>query len=325
MKRREFLAAAALCLPVLSRQALAQTSAYPNKPVRLIVPFAPGGTVDFMARAISAALGKQLGQTVIVENKGGAGGAIGTMEMVRAAPDGYTLAMVSPSVTAANPAINPKVPYNPVTDVTPIINVAASPHMIAIHPSFPARNYKDFLAELKRHPGRYSYASSGTGGILHLQMEYYKSATGTFITHIPYRGAGPAVQDVVAGQLAIAYDAPPSLMPFVKEGMLIPIAICAPQRLKDLPNVPTFKEVGVDGLSRMAHYGILGPKGMPRDLVDKINAATKRALDEPGLRARIEGTGSVVVASTPEEFAAEIKADYELLKRVVAERKLTLE
>ena len=210
----------------------AQAQAYPNKPVRLIVPFAPGGTVDFMARAISVALSKQLGQTVIVENKGGAGGAIGTMEMVRAAPDGYTLAMVSPSITAANPAINPKVPYNPVTDVTAIINVAASPHMVAIHPSFPARNYKDFIAEIKRNPGRYSYASSGTGGILHLQMEYFKSATGTFITHIPYRGAGPAVQDVVAGQLAIAYDAPPSLMPFVKEGMLIPIAICAPTRLK---------------------------------------------------------------------------------------------
>ncbi|GAA4334714.1 tripartite tricarboxylate transporter substrate binding protein BugE [Variovorax defluvii] len=324
MQRRQWNAlAAAAALALVASPVWAQ--GYPNKPVELQVPFAPGGTTDIVARVISEPLGKALGQSVVVINKAGGGGIVGAAETARAAPDGYKLGVATVSSTAANPAINPKVPYDPINDFTPIINIAATPNIIAVHPSFPAKNYAEFVAEIKKNPGKYSYASSGTGGIGHLLMELYKSLTNTFVTHIPYRGAGPALNDVVAGQVAIMFDNIPSALPFIKTGKLVPIVVSAPQRLKDLPNVPTFKEVGLEPVNRMAYYGILGPKGLPKEVVDKINAGVKKSLEDPAVRKRIEDTGSLVVANSPDQFAEQIKAEYAVYKQVVAKQKLTLD
>ena len=323
LKRRTLIAAGAMMS--LCSIFSARADSYPSKPVRLIVPFAPGGTSDIIARIVAERIQETLGQPMIVENKAGGGGSVGALEIARAPPDGYALGLASVSTTASNPAINPKLPYDPIADFTPIINVAATPNVIAVHPGFPARNFEDFVAELKRHPGKYSYSSSGTGGIAHRQMELFKSLTGTFITHIPYRGSGPALNDTVAGQVPVIFDNLPSTLPFIKEGRLIAIVLAAPHRLPQLPNVPTFAEVGLEPVNRTAYYGLYGPKGLPRDIVAVVNAAVRRSLQNPLVRKHIEDTGSLVVANTPEQFAAQIAAEFEIYKRVVQTQHLRLE
>jgi tripartite-type tricarboxylate transporter receptor subunit TctC len=298
--------------------------AYPNKVIKLVVPFAPGGTTDIVARTIADPLSKALGQTVVVENKAGGGGVVGALETSRAAPDGYSLGVATVSTTAANPAINPKNPYNPLTDFTPISNIAATPNLIAVHPSLSGQRLRGVPGRAEEITWQVRLRIVRHGGIGHLQTELFKNLAGVFITHIPYRGAGPALNDTVGGQVPIIFDNIPSALPFIQSGRLVPIVVAAPERLAVLPNVPTFKEVGLEPVNRMAYYGIVGPKGLPKEVVDKVGAAVKQALTDPAVRKRIEDTGSLIVGNTPEQFAAQIKAEFEVYKQVVTTQKLSL-
>lgn len=322
MQRRSLIVLAAA---TLAGGAARAESPYPNKPIRLIVPFAPGGTTDIVARVVAEPLGRELGEPVTVDNRGGAGGAIGAIEAAHAAPDGYVLSVATVSTTAANPAINPKVAYDPVGDFAPIINIAATPNVISVNPEFPAKNYKAMVELLKNNPGKYSYASMGTGSVGHLLMELWKTMADLKVTHVPYRGAGPALVDVVAGHLPIMIDNLPSSLPYIKQGKLIPMVVAAPRRVADVPDVPTFEEVGLAPVNRMAYYGILAPKGTPKAIIDKVHAATMKVLQDPAVRKRIEETGSIIVGNTPEQFAQQIKDELAIYKDVVSKQHLTLE
>lgn len=304
---------------------LAGAQTYPSKPVRLVVPFAPGGTTDLLARFISVKMGETLGQTVVVDNKSGAGGAIGAAEVAKSPPDGYVLLMSSVSTMATNPAINSKTPYDPTTDFVHIINVAATPNVIAVHPSFPAKDYKTFAATLQKEPGKHSYGSAGNGSVGHLLAELYKSTAKVFVTHIAYRGSGPALNDTVAGQVSIIVDNLPSALPFIKDKRLVPIVVAAPQRLAQLPDVPTFAEVGLGSVNRMSFIGVSAPKGTPAAVVDKLNAAVKAALADAKVKERIEATGAIVVGNSATEYQTQIKDELATYQRVVQQQNLKLD
>lgn len=303
--------------------ALAQS--YPHRPIKLQVPFAAGGTTDLVARIVADPLGKLLGQPVVVENKPGGGGSVSAAEIARAQPDGYTIGLANVATTAANPAINPRTPYNPLTDFAPIVNIAATPNVIVVNPGFPAHDYKAFVAELKAHPAKYSYASAGAGGIAHLQTELFKSLAGVYMTHIPYRGSAPALTDTMSGQVPIMFDNLPSALPFIRSKKLIPIVVAAPQRLPELPHVPTFKEVGLEPVNRMAYYGLWAPRGVPKDIVDRLNASVRQVLSDPAVRQRIHDANSLVIGNTPDEFASQIKAEYAVYRQVVQTQKLSMD
>ena len=321
--KRFILRGTLAAISILAFSANGLSQGYPDKPIKLLVPFAPGGTTDIIARIVALNISQHLnGQTMVVENKGGAGGALGALETSRAVPDGYSLGVATVSTVATVPAIQPNTAYNPLTDFTPIINIAATPNVIAVHPSFPAKDFAGFLAELKKNPGKYSYATSGTGGIAHLNMELFKSLTGTDIKHIPYRGSGPALNDAVAGHVPIIMDNLPSSIQHILGGKLVVISVAAPQRASALPTVPTMAELGYPSLNRVAFYGIYGPKGLPAAVVEKINTAVKKTLADPEVRKRIEETGSLILGNSPAEFAAEIKSEYETYKKVVDDQKL---
>lgn len=287
-----------------------------------MVPFAPGGTTDLLARAIAGSMGAALGQTVVVENKSGGGGAIGASEVARAAPDGYTLLMSSVSTMATNPAINPKTPYDPNTDFVHVINVAATPNVIAVNASFAAKDYKSFIELLRKEPGRHSYASAGVGSVGHLLAELYKSKAQVFMTHIPYRGSGPALTDVVAGQVAVVVDNLPTSLPFILDKRLVPLVVAAPARLAQLPNVPTFSELGLPSVNRMSFLGVSAPKGTPGDVIERLNAALKTALADPAVKQRIESTGAIVVGNSALDYQQQVKDEYAVYRLAVQQQGL---
>ncbi|TAF99901.1 MAG: ABC transporter substrate-binding protein [Betaproteobacteria bacterium] len=323
--RRNTISLIALALTTtLTGIASAQT--FPTKQaIRLMVPFAPGGTTDLLARVISVKMAATLGQSVVVENKAGAGGALGAAEVSKAAPDGYTLLMSSASTMATNPAINPKTPYDPVADFVHISNVAATPNVIAVTASFAAKDHKSFLEQLRKETGKHSYGSAGQGSIGHLLGEIYKSETKVDISHVAYRGSGPALNDAVGGQVAIVIDNLPTALPFITANRLIAIAVAAPKRVAQLPNVPTFAELGLGSVNRMSFLGVSAPKGTPKEIADKLNASIKAALADASVRERIEGMGAVVVGNSSAEYQAQVRDELEIYKRVVKTQGLKLD
>ncbi len=304
---------------------VAHAADYPSQPIRVIVPFAPGGSTDIVARIVSQRMGEELGQTVVVENKGGAGGAIGAAEAARAKPDGYTLSIATVSTLAVLPACRPDdLPYDALKDFVPVTNFANVPNVIEVNPKFPAKDFKEFVKVLKANPGKYSYGSSGTCSVLHLFGEAFKLATGTDAVHVPYKGSGPAVTDAVGGQIEIMFDNLPSSMAQIQAGNLRAMAVAWPERLPTLKDVPTLAEAGYPQLNQPAWYGLLAPKGTSPEIVKKLRDAAVVALKDPKVIATLEKQGAAPSGNTPEEFAKEIKVQYDWAKDVVAKGHISL-
>ena len=304
----------------------AHGQAWPTKPVRLVVPFAPGGTTDIVARILSERLTKELGAVVVVENRAGGGGSIGADLVAKATPDGYTLGVATVSTMATIPATSPKNSYDPARDFTPIINLVNVPNVMTVNPkNVPVKDMKEFIALLKRSPGKYSYASSGTGGISHLDGELFKALTGTFIVHIPYRGSGPALNDTIAGQVDIQMDNLPSSIPHIKAGRLHALAVMSDKRVEALPEVPTFAEVGLKEANNMAWYGLVGPAHLPPEIVQKVNTAANAALKDPEVLKRFAEGGSIAAGGTPQAFAQTAARELALRKDIVRKQKIVLD
>lgn len=309
----------------LALAASAQAQNYPNKPIKLIVPFAPGGTTDIVARVVGDKLGKELGQSVIIENRGGGGGSIGATAIAKADPDGYTIGVSTVSTHAVNAACNPKLSYDPLKDFAPITNMARTPNVLTVNPKFPAQDFKQFLDHVKKSPGKLNYATSGTCSIQHMVGEQFKASTGTFILHIPYRGAGPALNDLLGGQVDMMFDNLPSSMSHIQAGKLRPLAIAWNKRLEALPNVPTFAELGLKQVNDPAWYGLVAPAKTPDDIIKKIHAAAVKVLAMPEVKERLLQSGADPVGNTPAEHGAEIKAELEKMKNLVNKQGIKLD
>jgi tripartite-type tricarboxylate transporter receptor subunit TctC len=299
---------------------------YPSQAIRVIVPFAPGGSTDIVARIVTQGMSEALGQPMVVENKGGAGGAIGAAEAARAKPDGYTLSIATVSTMAVNAACRPKdLPYDPLKDFMPVTNFANVPNVIEVNPKFPAKTFKEFVKALKDNPGKYTHGSSGTCSVLHLFGEAFKQSTDTDAIHVPYKGSGPAVTDAVGGQIDSMFDNLPSSMGQIQAGNLRPLAIAWPERLKSLPDVPTLAEEGYPELNQPAWYGLLAPAGTPEAIITKLRDAAVTALKDPKIIEALEKQGAAPSGNTPEEFAKEIKEQYDWAHEVVKKGNIKLE
>lgn len=310
---------------IASVASVAHAQSFPTKPIRLIIPFAPGGTTDIVGRGVADQMSRILGQPVVVENRAGGGGSIGADAIAKAPPDGYTIGISTVSTMAVNPACNPKLSYDPIKDFKPITNVANVANVIAVNPNFPAKDYKEFLAVLKANPGKYSYASSGTCGFGHMLGEQFKVSTKTFMVHIPYRGAGPALNDVLAGQVPIMVDNLPSSMPYIKAGKLRALVVAWDKRVDGLPNVPTFGEMGLKEPNDPAWYGLVAPAGTPGDVIAKLNAAAVKALQDKDFVQRLRTAGAEPSGNTPAQHAAEIKKEFDKMKTLVKVQNIKLE
>ena len=319
------LAAAGARAEVLDLPVQAQNRPYPSEPIRLIVPFATGGTADVVGRLFAQYLSTELGSPVVVENKAGAGGSIGARIVADARPDGYTLLLASSSTHAANPAVYRKLPYDAVTDFTPISQLITVPGVLSVGAKVPETTLAALIERSRQEPDRYTYASSGTGGLGNLAMELLKRLSGARILHVPYKGAGPAFNDVIGGQVTMIWEPLPASLPFIKSGQLRALAVASRERVEEIPAVPTFAEAGIKDYDVSAWNGLLGPRGLPAGVTARLAEATTRTLANPDLQARLKALGGTVVGNTPEQFAAIIRDEVAKWKQVTASAGIALD
>ncbi|MDR2335823.1 MAG: tripartite tricarboxylate transporter substrate binding protein [Burkholderiaceae bacterium] len=307
------LAAAACAMPFAASAA----DNYPSKVITIIVPFSAGGTTDILARVIAQDLTRQLGQSVVVDNRAGAGGNIGGALAARAQADGYTLFMGTVGTHAINAALYKKMPFNPVKDFQPLSRVANVPNLLVANPNQPFRTVPELIAYAKAHPGQVNFGSSGSGSSIHLSGELFKMMTKTDMVHVPYKGSAPAVTDLLGNQIAIMFDNMPSAINHVRAGKLRPIAVTTAKRSPELPDVPTIAEAGVPGYEATSWFGMFTVAGTPKPVLDKLTAALAKSLASPEVRTKIKEQGGEVVSETPEQFAAFIQSESDKWAKVV--------
>ena len=297
--------------------AFAAHAQYPNKPIKMVVPFPAGGTTDILARAVAADLQKVFGQPVVVENKAGAGGNIGSDSVAKSPPDGYTLLMGTVGTHAINVALYPKMPYDAVKDFVPVSLVAGVPNVLVAAPGFPVSSVRDLIELAKKSPDKTTFASSGNGTSIHLSGELFKQLAGVQMIHVPYKGSSAALPDVMSGQVNVMFDNAPSVMPQIKGGKLKAIAVTSSVRSAALPNVPTIAEAGLPGYEASSWFGVLAPAGTPKDIVDKLSLTIARAVQSAEFKERLAAQGAEGVGNTSEQFAAHIKTEIEKWAKVV--------
>ena len=312
---------AALCIAAMALVVapLAGAQTYPTRPVRLVVPFPAGGTTDILARAAAQKLSEAWGQQVIVDNRPGAGGNIGTELVARSAPDGYTLEMGTVGTHAINASLYSKLPYDHVKDFAPVILVAGVPNVLVIGPGLPVNSVQELVAYAKANPGKLNFASSGSGTSIHLSGELFKTLTGVQMTHVPYKGSAPALSDLMGGQVQLMFDNLPSSLAFIKAGKLRALAVTSTVRAAALPDVPTMVEAGVPGFEASSWFGILAPAGTPRDIVMRINGEVAKWLASPDAREKLSAQGAIAAGGTPEDFARHIGSETTKWAKVVKE------
>lgn len=315
------LLASLLLAATAALAAPAQAQGYPTKPIRLVVPFPAGGATDIFARAVSQKLGERLGTSVVVDNKPGAGGSIGSDLAAKAPADGYTLLLSTSSTHSIAPSFGARLPYDPVADFTPIAHVGNAPSIMLVPNSAPAKTVKEWIDYARKNPGRLNYSSSGNGTIVHLTAEYFKAQAGLFLVHIPYRGTALAIPDLVSGKVDVMFDSLPSGLPHVKEGRLRALAITSPKRSPLLPDLPPVADT-VPGFDSVTWFGLYGPKGLPADLVARVNTALNQALQDAEVKDRLARLGIEPAGGTPQQFAAMTTADRAKWKKIIDERKL---
>lgn len=308
MKRTFFAAAIAALSVALAPAGPAAAQDFPTRPVTLVIPFAAGGSTDLVGRLIAERMAAELGQPVVVENKGGAGGNLGAAQVAKANPDGYTILMGTVATHALNPALYKKMPYDPVTSFAPVSLLVVVPNVLVVNPDFPAKTTEELIALLKKDPGKYSYASSGNGTPLHLSGELFKSMADVDMQHIPYQGAGPALVDVLSGQVPIMFDNLPSSTSHIKSGKLRALGVTTAKRAPSFPDVPAIAEA-VPGYETYTWNAVFAPAGTPPEVVAKLNAAANKALADPKVQARLADFSAVSVGSTPEELGEHVKKE----------------